>query len=1100
MNPSAPSPSDPRRPRAPQDAMHSALQRGGGASSDASGASKASLNRQGRGGNPNEARNAWDSLDRAYILAQKKEKAHRWRTLALWAAGCGVVLAFGGGAWWFARHPPQGREAALRSAPSSSQTSTAADGKKAGEATAVPRSPVQESAQSEESAVGSAKTGGLSASSAKRPDASISKVSSAPAPPPSPSADISVQRGAAGASPTPSGEAARQVAIGATGPDRVPSSAAAAAPLSAGAPADAGFLYVLIVDVATHLYADDFPQGMAKDLAGVTNDGDAIEDVFRNIPPHPLFPYPENRRKIVRLSTADNRGIGKPTYDEVTKQLEHIKKAIRREGDAFFFYFSGHGFQDKNASNEFLQYFVLYDTQFKDGAPSEDELPFSRVKEVIKETRDKNAKSCVVLDCCRSDVTPKGAGMQRTLDIMDAGFRGITIFACSKGEVSFSEKFPGVSGDGYRGLFSYYFCDALKGKGDENTDGIVEILEAFRYAKKEVGLLKGKKQEPKLVEEESAMPRFPIAAWNAPVSVPTPFINPVELRAKFEGLPENNILRVRRNPSPFQLRVMVPAKDNPAAPLRPAQSVESAVWNQAPVSRQGENIQIPSEFLIPGGKYTLNAVAFNYEGNRAIAQEQITVERIPLPVLSPLSIDPPTAVANVDLHIRVTLLGPDGQPASRDSAAVDMQDIKVGWKRVPYDRDWRVGEGDYGERFRVEASDVRQPNLQIQYALLDSKSLQPVAAPIDSTVEVLKNFPPEVVGEPRINGQFENAVREGEMLQASLEAADKEGRVISVEYAISIKTQTQPEPSAWAPASLVQQGGTTWRLSLPIGTGTQGPAWLWLRLLDDQGVRSQPKAYAFSIDSLRLRLERVEGKNFIEPEMLLIPAGTYLIGTHPLGDSKNHQDGYELKAREVTLNPYYISVTEVSNEEFRWFLGSDAGRGLADSSRPKGWVAQSPDGLPVTFVRYPEAVAYCTWLSEVSRHRYRVPGEQEWEAACVYAIGDRKKLLTPSLSLIHYQGRTPATEGRASVSSPESVLMPVDPRKNPASKDMAAEYKLFHIFGNVREWCAPLEGALPVSRGGGYDSSPKELNSVYRIVSSPDRLESWQGFRVVRDP
>jgi len=63
-------------------------------------------------------------------------------------------------------------------------------------------------------------------------------------------------------------------------------------------------------------------------------------------------------------------------------------------------------------------------------------------------------------------------------------------------------------------------------------------------------------------------------------------------------------------------------------------------------------------------------------------------------------------------------------------------------------------------------------------------------------------------------------------------------------------------------------------------------------------------------------IQRVE---FIEPEMVLIPARTFIMGDH-------FQEGYadELPVHEVYLDAFYIGKYEVTNAEFELFVKDNA--------------------------------------------------------------------------------------------------------------------------------------------------------------------------------
>jgi formylglycine-generating enzyme required for sulfatase activity len=127
-----------------------------------------------------------------------------------------------------------------------------------------------------------------------------------------------------------------------------------------------------------------------------------------------------------------------------------------------------------------------------------------------------------------------------------------------------------------------------------------------------------------------------------------------------------------------------------------------------------------------------------------------------------------------------------------------------------------------------------------------------------------------------------------------------------------------------------------------------------------------------------------------EPEMILIPAGEFLMGSDPRKD----RDAYDCEEPQHTLYlpDYYIAKTPVTNAQYAAFLQS-VGQKL-----PKYWrEATLPKGKeehPVVNVSWRDAINYCRWLSKITGRPYRLPSEAEWEKAArgtdgrIYPWGD----------------------------------------------------------------------------------------------------------------
>ena len=146
----------------------------------------------------------------------------------------------------------------------------------------------------------------------------------------------------------------------------------------------------------------------------------------------------------------------------------------------------------------------------------------------------------------------------------------------------------------------------------------------------------------------------------------------------------------------------------------------------------------------------------------------------------------------------------------------------------------------------------------------------------------------------------------------------------------------------------------------------------------------------------RLAREREPGRRFRDcegcPEMVVLPAGSYRMGSPPDEEGRDDSEG---PVHRVTISkPIAVGRYEVTRGEYRRFvketeytkggacLTVDGGEIKEDSGR--GW--RNPgygqnDNHPVVCVSWEDARAYARWLSRKTGKTYRLPSESEWEYA-----------------------------------------------------------------------------------------------------------------------
>jgi formylglycine-generating enzyme required for sulfatase activity/predicted Ser/Thr protein kinase len=254
-------------------------------------------------------------------------------------------------------------------------------------------------------------------------------------------------------------------------------------------------------------------------------------------------------------------------------------------------------------------------------------------------------------------------------------------------------------------------------------------------------------------------------------------------------------------------------------------------------------------------------------------------------------------------------------------------------------------------------------------------------------------------------------------------------------------------------------------------------------------------------------------RNSLGMEFALIPAGRFALGS-PASEPGRSDDETQHDV-EIT-RPFYFARHETTIAAFRAFVedakyateAEATGKGslrfdrdrkklIEDANltwRTPGW--KIADDQPVTCVSWNDARAFCAWLSKKENATYRLPTEAEWEYACrggsrtAFASGER------------------LAEGNFA-----------KPNGQPVGVATGNEnaFGLFHVHGNVWEWCAdrygkdyyaaspkkdplgPEKGEHRVLRGGSWFDEAKLCRSAYRSGDVPASRSVFVGFRVVRE-
>jgi formylglycine-generating enzyme len=272
------------------------------------------------------------------------------------------------------------------------------------------------------------------------------------------------------------------------------------------------------------------------------------------------------------------------------------------------------------------------------------------------------------------------------------------------------------------------------------------------------------------------------------------------------------------------------------------------------------------------------------------------------------------------------------------------------------------------------------------------------------------------------------------------------------------------------------------------------------------------------------------------PEMVVIPAGSFLMGSPESEKDRKNNEGPQ---RTVTIETYAIGKTEVTVGQFRRFVEiknykTDAEININEKGcrtyedgkwylregrtwRNPGWAIKETE--PVVCISRWDVLAYLGWINEKSLKIYSLPSEAQWEYAAragsqtIRSWGDNpddacKHANVADKTKKPINGNTWTT--LHDCSDGYWFVAPV-------ASYQANAFGLHDMHGNVSEWTedrwhddyrgAPTNSSAwlqglglqnDVLRGGSWADDPQSLRSARRFRSAPNDRYSNVGFRLAR--
>jgi formylglycine-generating enzyme required for sulfatase activity/serine/threonine protein kinase len=243
-----------------------------------------------------------------------------------------------------------------------------------------------------------------------------------------------------------------------------------------------------------------------------------------------------------------------------------------------------------------------------------------------------------------------------------------------------------------------------------------------------------------------------------------------------------------------------------------------------------------------------------------------------------------------------------------------------------------------------------------------------------------------------------------------------------------------------------------------------------------------------------------------QSDMIFIAGGTFKMGSDDIEATEEAKKQWP--AHEVTVKPFYIGATEVTNAEYAEFVRATG------HEPPEGWREKSPppghEQWPVTNVSLDDAEVYAAWRSGRDHVKYRLPTEEEWEYA---ARGGARAYSFPWGNDWSDDRANLGTGAGDKVDFPK----PVGSYPQGATPDGVQD-----MIGNVWEWTSSQASYYPGStlevpegergmviiRGGSHQSlhskavksrGGKEFPATFRKWVDKTSKDDTLGFRLARD-
>jgi len=219
--------------------------------------------------------------------------------------------------------------------------------------------------------------------------------------------------------------------------------------------------------------------------------------------------------------------------------------------------------------------------------------------------------------------------------------------------------------------------------------------------------------------------------------------------------------------------------------------------------------------------------------------------------------------------------------------------------------------------------------------------------------------------------------------------------------------------------------------------------------------------------------------------MVFVSGGTFTMGC--LDERDKDCEDYEKPSHSVTLDDFYLSLTEVTQAQWEAVMGNNPSK------------FKNCPTCPVEQVSWNDVQKFLGKLNALSSGaKYRLPTEAEWEYAARGGAKSKGYLYAGS-------------------NDPKEVAWYVDnsgSKTHPVGQKTKNELGLYDMSGNLYEWCSdwfgnypaaaqnnpagPKSGSVRVRRGGSWRFLPRVCRVELRSGEAPGYRASSIGFRLAR--